>query len=103
MREVNTQLESCAREIFQELGYSVSSEGRQLRAERKWRVVRVTPMAEPTEVPRDGKFHCFVTSDEQTGKVERRLRSRDLPYEWAVIGVGDRGEYEVTKATTKPQ
>jgi hypothetical protein len=103
MRSVSTHLESRAREIFQELGYTVSTEGRSLRAERKWRVVHVTPTTDATEVPAEGDFRCFVTDSDRTDRLERRLASRELPYEWAVIGVSDRGDYEVATATTLDQ
>lgn len=103
MRAVNTQLERRAREIFQDLGYTVSDDGGDLRAERKWRVVQVTPMSHASEVPADGDLHCFVTRDDEATTLERRLQSEDLPYEWAVIGVTDQGDYNVATATTLDQ
>jgi hypothetical protein len=103
MRAVSTQLESRAREIFTDLGYTVTEDGGTLRAERKWRTVHVTPMTEDEEAPTDGEFYCFVTGAETTVELEQRLQDRNLPYDWAVIGVSDHGEYEVTAATTLPQ
>lgn len=94
MGTVTTSLREEARSIFDELGYEVSTDGHELRAERKWRVVQVTPMREPAEPPTDGEFRCFVTASDRIDELERELARADLPYEWAVIGVGE-DEYEV--------
>jgi len=100
MGTVSTQLASRARTIFDELGYIVSGEGHELRAERKWRVVQVTPMPEPTEAPRSGTYRCFVTWDDHVGELRDRFRGQDLDYEWAIVGVRDDGDYAVREATT---
>jgi hypothetical protein len=95
MGTVTTSLRRQAQSIFSDLGYSVSSEGGDLRAERKWRVVYVTPMPEPRDPPATGDLRCFVTWSDHVPALERRLRRADPDYEWAVIGVREGGDYEV--------
>ena len=87
MSTVNKALRQEAESIFTDLGYTVSGESNELRAERKWRVVRVTPMAEPAQPPGEGPLRCFVTWADALGDLERRLTSADPDYEWAIIGV----------------
>jgi hypothetical protein len=95
-----------AREIFRRLGYSVEGDGGDLRAERKWRTVRVTALdadeaSSPRELRADGgrteteyRLRCFVTWMVAAGDLRDRLARLDPEYEWAVIGVeGD--DYEV--------
>ncbi|MFB6123479.1 MAG: hypothetical protein ABEJ78_08475 [Haloferacaceae archaeon] len=94
-----------ARSIFRSLGYSVSGNGSELRAERKWRTVHVTALdadeATANPVRPDGGstgdigLRCFVTWKGYTGDLTDRLRRLDPPYEWAVIGVEDADRYEV--------
>ena len=96
-----------ARAIFRRLGYSVSGDGPEFVAERKWRTVRVTAvsdgddlrgrrvLADGGEPSTDYRFRCFVAPKSATGDVRNRLRSVDPTYEWAVIGVDDGGEYNV--------
>ncbi len=94
-----------ARAIFSRLGYTVSGDGAELQAERKWRTVHVTALAgEDTESAgraladggrEESELRCFVTWREYTGELRERLESRGPPYEWAVIGVDDEEEYEV--------
>ncbi|WP_101294857.1 DUF7116 family protein [Halegenticoccus soli] len=96
-----------ARDIFRRLGYAVSGEGTELRAERKWRTVHVTAMegdgASATRVLADGgrsdepSLRCFVTWKEYAGDLHDRLRGTSPSYEWAIIGVDDGGEYEVVR------
>ena len=59
-----------ARSIFRRLGYSVSGDGSEFVAERKWRRVLVTPLCtedatDPEPYLADGgatpKLRCFVT------------------------------------------
>jgi len=99
-----------ARSIFQRLGYSVSGQGTEMLAERKWRTVRVTAMASEDEVHgrravadggRDSghDLRCFVTWKEYTGALRDRLRTIETPYEWAIIGVEDEGGYEVVQGS----
>jgi len=97
MATVTTSIRDRAESIFAEMGYRVSRAGEELRAERKWRVVRVTPMTEPASdaVPEPStsepstEFRCFVTWAEHVPAVERHLERREPGYEWAVIGVRD--------------
>jgi hypothetical protein len=98
-----------ARDVFRGLGYTVSGSGTELTAERKWRTVRVTAMTAEeaiecrrpftdggadTAAPGDD-LRCFVTWHEYTGELRSRLEGRTTPFEWAVVGVDDAGDYEV--------
>lgn len=85
-----------ARSIFSDLGYTISGEGREFDAERKWRVVRVTATADG-EAPTDdaAEYRCFVTWVEHLPALERRLLRDDPSYEWAIIAVDRDGDYEV--------
>ena len=99
MGTVTTSLRQQAQSIFADLGYSVSGNGGEIRAERKWRTVRVTPMSEPRDIPRSGGMRCFVTWEERANDLERHLTREDPDYEWAIIGVRDGGEYTVAGRT----
>jgi hypothetical protein len=99
MGSVNTQLEHEAESIFDELGYAVTADEHGFRAERKWRVVEITPMSEPDDVPTSGGMRCFVTWAEQVGTLERRIRRVDPEYDWAIIGIDDE-EYIVSRRPT---
>jgi hypothetical protein len=99
MGTVTTSLRREAQSIFTDLGYDVSGSGGEIRAQRKWRVVEVTPMAEPEEPPSSGELRCFVTWEERADDLERRLRRDDPDYEWAVIGVREGGDYTVAGRT----
>jgi hypothetical protein len=96
MRAVTKPLDEQARSIFDDLGYTVSSRGAELLAERKWRVVRVTTVEAEDRPPESGDYRCFVAWSEDVGEVERRLEREDPDYEWAVIGIDEDGDYEVT-------
>lgn len=100
MGTVTTQLTSQARSIFDDLGYTVSENGEEIMAERKWRVVHVTPMPEPDEAPTSGELRCFVTRAGQCSPLKRRLAREDPDYEWAIISVETDGSYEVCETTT---
>ena len=89
MSTVSTALRREAESIFTDRGHTVEGNGRELRATRKCRVVRVTPMAEPGDPPQEGSLRCFVTWADSVGELERRLSRADLDYQWAVIGVED--------------
>lgn len=89
MESVSTPLTDRAASIFRDLGYRVDVEGGELRAERKWRTVQVTPMADPSTPPESGDLRCFVTFADRIDAVERRLRASDPDYEWAIIGIED--------------
>lgn len=96
-----------AKSIFTRLGYAVSGEGTELRAERKWRTVHVTAVdgesAESGTCPiTDGghaeeQLRCFVTWAESATTLRDSLRRLRPGYEWAIIGVDDAGEYEVVR------
>jgi len=89
MGVASTSLEREAESIFSDLGYTVTADGGTLRAQRKWRVVELTPMAEPDDPPESGGLRCFVTWKDHVSTLERRLTGADLDYEWAIIGVGN--------------
>lgn len=100
----------AAKSIFTRLGYTVSGDGTELRAERKWRTVHVTALdaedvTDETPTLADGgdderDLRCFVTYRDVTGDLHDRLDSADPPFEWAIIGVddgADADEYDVVR------
>lgn len=93
MGAVSTQLVQEARSIFEDLGYDIESNGDELLATRKWRVVHVTD-ADPEEAPSDGRLRCFVAEADRAEAVRRKLRTLTPDYDWAVVAVGDDG-YDV--------
>jgi len=95
MGTVDTTLEEKAESIFSDLGYTVTESEGEFRAERKWRVVRVTPMAEPATPPASGEYRCFVTWADRTAALERCLEQEDPDYDWAIIGIEEGEEYVV--------
>ena len=101
MSTVTTALREEAETIFTDLGYTVTPQGSEIRAERKWRVVQVTPMAEPEtpeepeEPPQSSELRCFVTFADAVPTLERKLTRECLEYEWAIIGIRDDNEYIV--------
>jgi hypothetical protein len=95
MGVVSTTLRHEAESIFTDLGYEVTSNGTDLRAERKWRVVDVTPVDEPDELPTSGQLRCFVTWERHIDDLEQRLSDSEYDYDWAIIGVTDE-DYVVT-------
>lgn len=90
MGAVSTSLDEEARSIFTDLGYDVTEEGEELRAERKWRTVHVTT-ADPDEAAAHGGLRCFVARDDRADDVRDRLRSLEPDYDWAVIRVDGDG------------
>jgi hypothetical protein len=89
-----------ARDVFRELGYTVSEGGQEFVAERKWRRVLVTVLcmddddlgpylADGGNTPR---LRCFVTWRDRAGDLRDRLVSKKPPYDWAVIGIDSDGE-----------
>lgn len=98
MGTVSTLPVEQARSIFSNLGYTVSGEGSEFRAEREWKVVHVSVIDEPEETPNSGALRCFVTYDEAAESLERQLTRLQLDYEWAIISVGDDSEYDVVRA-----
>jgi hypothetical protein len=102
MATVSKPLREKAESIFTELGYVVSPDGGELRAERKWRVVHVTPIDDSDDPPSAGTLRCFVTWSDRAADVYAELSGSDLDYEWAVIAVEEDDEYEVVRAPTTP-
>jgi len=99
MVSVNKALHEEAESIFTDLGYAVTASGGELLAERKWRMVQVTPMSEPGDPPTSGEMRCFVTWEECVSGLERRLARTDPDYEWAIIGIGDE-DYVVSRRSS---
>lgn len=97
MGTVTTALRQEAESIFSDLGYAVSKDGREIRAERKWRTVQVTPMPEPDVIPSSGEFRCFVTWADNVGALERQIERASPGYEWAIIGVREDEDYVVAR------
>lgn len=90
MGAVSTSLVEEARSIFTDLGYEVTEEGEELRAERKWRTVHVTT-TDPEEASAHGGLRCFVAREDRAGDVRDRLLSLEPDYDWAVISVDGDG------------
>lgn len=99
MGAVTTSLIERASSIFADLGYSVSRTESELRAERKWRVVRVT-CSEPSTIPSEGQHRCFVTRMEDATATYRRVSMAEPEYDWAVIGVEDDGDYDILRPSS---
>jgi hypothetical protein len=103
MAATTASLAEQAESIFTDLGYTVADDGGELRAERKWRVVRVTTVHEDIpDPPTAGPFRCFVTRPEDAERVRNHLYRLSPEYEWAVIGVEECGEYEVHRGDDVP-
>ena len=102
MGTVHTTPSEEARSIFRDLGYTVSETDDELRAERKWRVVRVMAANESTPLPDSGDLRCFVAWEEAAEDLRNRLLDATPDYDWAVIGVDDAGEYEVLHPAVGP-
>ena len=100
MGAVTTSLGEQAKSIFDEIGYTVSRTDTELRAAHKWREVRITVCEAHEELPDSGELRCFVTWASMADDLERRLSRRELPYDWAVIGVRDDGGYDVVRPDT---
>lgn len=97
MSAVTTPLDEQAQSIFDDLGYTVSRTGTELRAEHDWRVVTVSALDSQDPIPDSGEMRCFVTHAGEATRLTRRLDRRDVSYDWAVIGVTDDGDYEVVR------
>lgn len=97
MGSVSTPLIERAQTIFDELGYTVSGDGREFRAERAWKVVRVTTVGDPVDAPTDGEFWCFVTDRAVAPRLERELDRMDPGYEWAIMSIDD-DDYRIERA-----
>ncbi|WP_435347606.1 DUF7116 family protein [Haloarchaeobius sp. HRN-SO-5] len=97
----NRHLRKEAESIFSRLGYTVTRDGTEFKAERDWKVVHVTATEEECDLPDSstaGSYRCFVTSLDHAGSMRRKIRETNPEYEWAVIGVGEEEEYEVERA-----
>ncbi len=101
MKQPDPELTERAKSIFDQLGYTVIDEGGDVRAERDWKVVYVTPMRTADRVPEAGSLRCFVTPQSKVSALRQRLREDDPDYEWAIIGV-DGDDYEVARAPPGP-
>ena len=88
MGAVSTSLIEVARTIFSNLGYEVTDDGEELRAERKWRTVHVTT-ADPEQAATHGQLRCFVARAERAAEVRERLLAAEPEYDWAVVSVDD--------------
>lgn len=93
MGAVSTSLIEEARTVFNDLGYEVTEEGDELRAERKWRTVYVTA-ADPTEANTHGRLRCFVARADRAADVRDQLLDLEPDYDWAVITI-DEGDSSV--------
>jgi hypothetical protein len=93
MAAVSTSLDERARAIFTDLGYEVTPDNGELRAERKWRTVYVTT-ASPADAPKYGSLRCFVAPIDEASDLREDLLARGPDYDWAVIGV-ERDDYAV--------
>lgn len=94
MGSVTTSLADEAERIFEDLGYTVTEDGSEFRAERKWRVVRVTT-ADPADVPDTGTMRCFVAREDDAPDVRAQLLAEKPDYDWAVIAVDEAGDHRV--------
>ncbi len=88
MGAVSTSLIEKARTVFDDLGYEVTEEGEELRAERKWRTVYVTA-ADPEEANTHGRLRCFVARADRASDVRDRLLELEPDYDWAVITIDE--------------
>lgn len=98
MAVVTTPLVEAAETIFTDLGYVVTEDGSELRAERKWRVVYVST-ADPAEASERGDLRCFVARAEDAPSVRDRLLQLAPDYDWAVMGVEEDGSYSIIHPT----
>lgn len=99
MESATAALETRARSIFDDLGYTVVGEGAEFRAERDWKVVQVTA-TDGSADPTDDGLRCYVTPSEHAGSLRRELAGSDCE-EWAVIAL-DEEDYEVVRAPPGP-
>jgi hypothetical protein len=97
METGTTRLAERAKDIFTELGYTVSESGSGLRAERKWRVVQVTALADEADLPDSdaGEMRCFIALERQAAALREAVLDLAPEYDWAIISVGDGSNYEV--------
>ena len=94
MGAVSKPLVEEARAVFRGLGYELTAEGEELRAERKWRTVYVTT-ADPAEANTHGRLRCFVARADRAPEIQDRLLEIEPDYDWAVVSIDEEGEYRV--------
>lgn len=105
MAQVTIPPTDQARTVFRRLGYTLSGDGPEFVAERKWRSVRVTALCvEDADRPDaylggDGDLQCFVTWRECADELRDRLAGLRPDVDWAIIGVDGDGNHEVHVAT----
>jgi len=99
MEPTSADLARRARSIFDQLGYDVVGDGREFRAERDWKSVRVRATAEPAVDAIEG-LCCFVTRSDVVDQLERRLEGLGVD-ECAIIAV-DGEDHEVVRAPPGP-
>ncbi len=89
--------------LFRRLGYTVTDEGREFVARRKWRTVAVRVLGAEEPVTDGGRsddapdLRCYVTSRGAAAALDSRLAAFDPDPEWAVVGLDDDG-HEVVRA-----
>jgi len=95
---------AAAAALFRRLGYTVTDEGREFVARRKWRTVAVRVLgaeeAVSTAVADGGRspdLRCYVADRGAAAAVEDRVAAADPDPEWAVVGL-DGDDHEVVRA-----
>jgi hypothetical protein len=92
-----------AKRVFSRLGYAVEDAGDgDLRAERKWRTVRVTALGSNVADAVDDaeeSLRCFVAWSDHASEALDRLERADLNAEWALIGVAEDGAFDIVRPT----
>ena len=87
MGPANDQLADRARSIFDQLGYTISGDGHEFRADREWKSVRVMATEDVPETPESGDLRCFVTYTDTAQDLRRKLLEDKPPYDWAIVSV----------------
>lgn len=111
MSPANVRPVAEAAAAFRRLGYTVSDEGPEFRAHRKWRTVRVTVLDgdEATGTPPtladggrsdggqsdDADLCCYVTWRDHAAGLSERLDALAPDGDWVVVGVTGDGGHEV--------
>ena len=90
MGAASTTLVDEARTVFRDLGYEITEEDDELRAERKWRTVYVTT-ADPESANTHGRLRCVVARTDRAEDVQNRLLELEPDYDWAVVSIGEDG------------
>lgn len=92
-----------AKRVFSRLGYAVEESGDgDLRAERKWRTVRVTALGSNVGDALDDaeeSLRCFVAWRDHAGDALDHLERADLSAEWALIGVAEDGAFDIVRSS----